>query len=144
MDLFEAYTTALKARGFDEDRAIEFAKRITAQDALESRYGQSSLSKYYNFGGVKDFREGSDVYFVNTVEHQNGNRQIKKQPFRKFKNLDEYVEYKLNLLGNNNYNVFSYAPEKMYRRLTTAKRKYATDPDYERKLNNVYYLLWRR
>ena len=144
MDLFEAYTTAFKQRGFDEDRAIEFAKRIVAQDALESRWGQSSLAQYFNFGGVKDFRENADTYKASTKEFENGRMVVKRQPFRKFKNLDEYVNYKIDLFGNNNYNVYSYAPEMMYRRLTSAKKKYATDPDYERKLNNIYYLLWGR
>lgn len=144
MDLFEAYTTAFKQRGFDEDRAIEFAKRIVAQDALESRWGQSSLVKHFNFGGVKDFRQGSDAYITNTTEHVDGKYIVKKQPFRKFKNLDEYVNYKIDLFGNNNYDAYSYAPEMLYRRLTSAKKKYATDPDYERKLNNIYYMLWGR
>jgi flagellum-specific peptidoglycan hydrolase FlgJ len=108
---------------------------------LESRWGQSSLAKYYNFGGIKDFRQDSDVYFADTKEFENGRMKVKKQPFRKFKNLDEYVNYKINLFGNENYDVYSYAPEMMYRRLTSAQKKYATDPDYERKLNNVYYTL---
>lgn len=143
-DLFTAYSDALMKRGIPEEAASEYAKRLVAQDALESRYGQSQLSKWFNFGGIKDFRTGVDSVKVNTKEHDGNGYKTVRQPFRKFENLEEYVNYKIDLLGNSNYNVFSYAPEKMYRRLTTAKRKYATDPDYERKLNNVYYLLWRR
>lgn len=143
-DLLNAYTAELQKRGFDEQDSVAYAKRIVAQDALESRYGQSGLSKYYNFGGVKDFRQNSDSLKVDTKEFENGKIRVKKQPFRKFKNLEEYVNYKLDLLGNSNFDVFSYAPEMMYARLVSSKKKYATDPNYERKLNGIYYLLWGR
>lgn len=143
-DLLNAYIAELKKRGFDEKHAEEYAKRIVAQDALESKYGQSSLVKYFNFGGIKDFRENSDSLKVDTKEFENGKMKVKTQPFRKFKNLEEYVNYKLDLLGNENYDVFSYSPDVLYARLTSAKRKYATDPDYEKKLNGVYWLLWNR
>lgn len=79
-----------------------------------------------------------------TVEYENNQRVTKKQPFRKFKDLKEYIRYKVHLLGNDNYNVFSYAPEMLYKRLVTAKKKYATDPKYESKLNSIYNTLWRR
>lgn len=131
-------------RGLDEDTASEFAKRIVAQDALESLYGQSGLSKYYNFGGIKDFRENSDSLKVDTKEHDGEGYKTVKQPFRKFKDLDEYINYKIDLLGNSNYNIFSYKPEMMYRRLVVAPKKYATDPKYEEKLNSIYRILWGR
>lgn len=143
-DILGAYKKALIGRGFDETSAEAFAKRLVAQDALESRYGQSKLAANYNFGGIKDFRTASDSLKVSTKEHENGRYTTKVQPFRKFKNLDEYVNYKIDLLGNENYNVFAYTPEMLYRRLTSAKKKYATDPDYERKLNNIYNMLWGR
>ena len=69
--------------------------------------------------------------------------QIKKEPFRKFKDLAEYVNYKIDLLGNSNFNVFAYDPDRLYNRLVSAKKKYATDPNYESKLNNIYWSLWR-
>ena len=142
-DMLEAYTNALIDRGFDRDSAIEYGKRIVAQDALESRYGQSKLAKFYNFGGIKDFRENVDSLRVDTKEYINGRMHIKKQPFRKFKDLREYVNYKLDLLGNSNFDVFSYEPDLMYAKLVASKKKYATDPDYEKKLNKIYYLLWK-
>ena len=140
--MLDAYTKALMNRGLDERSAIEYGKRIVAQDALESRYGQSKLVQFYNFGGIKDFRENVDSLKVDTKEYINGKMQVKKQPFRKFRDLDEYVNYKLDLLGNSNFDVFSYAPDMMYAKLVSSKKKYATDPDYEKKLNRVYYLLW--
>ena len=140
-DMLDAYTDALIERGFDRDTAVAYGKRIVAQDALESRYGQSKLSRFYNFGGIKDFRENVDSLKVDTKEYINGRMQIKKQPFRKFRDLKEYVNYKLDLLGNSNFDVFSYDPDLMYSKLVASKKKYATDPDYEKKLNKIYYLL---
>lgn len=142
-DLLNAYVNELQKRGMDSDTALAYGKRIVAQDALESKYGQSGLSKYYNFGGVKDFRKDSDSLRVDTKEFENGRMQIKKEPFRKFKDLAEYVNYKIDLLGNSNFNVFAYDPDRLYNRLVSAKKKYATDPNYESKLNNIYWSLWR-
>lgn len=45
-DLHDVYTNVIMDEyGFDEDLASEYAKRIVAQDALESRWGQSDLVK---------------------------------------------------------------------------------------------------
>lgn len=143
-DLYNAYMKVLTNRGVDEDTAGEYAKRLVSQDALESRYGQSSLSRFYNFGGIKDFRQASDSVKVATKEHDGAGYKTVRQPFRKFKNLDEYANYKIDLLSNSNYNVFSYRPEMMYRRLVTAPKKYATDPKYEQKLNAIHKRLWGR
>lgn len=137
-DLLDAYTKALVNRGLDEDSAVTYAKRLVAQDALESRYGQSALAKNYNFGGIKDFRQNSDSLKVSTKEHENGKYTTKIQPFRKFKDLSEYVNYKIDLLSNDNYNVFAYSPEQFFLRLQSAKKKYATDPEYIKKLESVY------
>ena len=48
-DMTAAYTKALAARGISTD----YAKMLVAQDAIESNWGKSSLSKAFNFGGVK-------------------------------------------------------------------------------------------
>lgn len=141
-DLYNAYFSELLKRGLSEEDASEYAKRIVAQDALESGYGTSSLSKYFNFGGVKDYRPAADSVKTNTKEFINGEMKTKKSSFRKFKDLIEYVNYKIDLLGNSNFDIFSYDPEMLYDRLVSAKRKYATDPNYERKLNQIYRLLW--
>ena len=48
-DMTEAYTKVLTAKGISTD----YAKMLVAQDALESNWGKSSLSKDFNFGGIK-------------------------------------------------------------------------------------------
>lgn len=133
-DLKAAYEKELTARGLNP----EFADYIAAQDAHESAWGSSSLAKHYNFGGVKETREGKGVQ-KKTKESYDGKTLIDTvDSFRQFGSLDDYVKYKIDLLGNSNYNVFAYRPDQMYNRLVTAKNKYATDPDYESKLNAVY------
>ena len=139
LDMYNAYYKALKQRNLDDATADAFAKRIVAQDVLESNWGRSSLSRNYNFGGIKDFSgKGTQK---ETVEYINGKRQILKQPFRSFKNLDDYINYKVNLVGNN-WDVFSYDPKEYYNRLIAGKKKYATDPNYATKLNNLYNQVW--
>ena len=132
-DLKSAYEKELQARGISAD----YADYIVAQDALESNWGKSSLARYYNFGGVKETRKGEGVE-MNTKEHDGKKMVDTKASFRKFNDLNDYVKYKLDLLGNSNYDVFSYNPDQLYTRLVTAKNKYATDPDYLDKMNKMY------
>ena len=132
-DLTTAYEKELEARGLSKD----YAKYIVAQDALESNWGKSSLARYYNFGGVKETRKGEGVE-MDTKEHDREKMTNTKASFRRFNDLNDYVKYKLDLLGNSNYDVFSYNPDQLYTRLVTAKNKYATDPDYVDKMNRMY------
>ena len=133
-DLKAAYEKELTARGLDP----EFADYIAAQDAHESAWGASSLAEHYNFGGVKETRKGKGVQKKTKESYDGKTLTDTVDSFRQFDSLDDYVKYKINLLGNENYNVFAYRPDQMYNRLVTAKNKYATDPDYESKLNAVY------
>lgn len=134
-DLTNAYEKELESRGLSK----EYAKYIVAQDALESDWGRSSLARYFNFGGIKEFREGQEGIEADTKESFDGETlKTTKQKFRKFKDLEDYVKYKIDLLGNSNFNVFAYMPDKLYNRLVTAPKKYATDPDYENKMNRMY------
>jgi flagellum-specific peptidoglycan hydrolase FlgJ len=75
---------------------------------------------------------------MNTKEHDGEKMTDTKASFRRFNDLSDYIKYKLDLLGNSNYNVFSYNPDQFYTRLVTAKNKYATDPDYVDKMNRMY------
>ena len=130
-DLKSAYEKELQARGISTD----YADYMVAQDALESGWGTSSLAEHYNFGGVKD-KKGVQK---KTKESYDGKTLVDTvDSFRQFDSLDDYVKYKIDLLGNSNYNVFAYRPDQMYNRLVTAKNKYATDPNYEKKINAVY------
>ena len=133
-DLKSAYEKELQARGISTD----YADYMVAQDALESGWGTSSLSEHYNFGGVKETREGKGVQKKTKESYDGKTLTDTVDSFRQFDSLDDYVKYKIDLLGNSNYNVFAYRPDQMYNRLVTAKNKYATDPDYERKMNEVY------
>lgn len=133
-DLKSAYEKELTARGLDP----EFADYIAAQDALESGWGTSSLAEHYNFGGIKETREGKGVQKKTKESYDGKTLTDTVDSFRQFDSLDDYVKYKIDLLGNENYNIFAYSPDQMYNRLVTAKNKYATDPDYEKKMNAVY------
>ena len=134
LDLKSAYEKELAARGLNP----EFADYIAAQDALESGWGTSSLSEHYNFGGIKETRKDKGIQKKTKESYDGKTLTDTVDSFRQFDSLDDYVKYKIDLLGNSNYNVFAYRPDQMYNRLVTAKNKYATDPDYERKMNEVY------
>ena len=140
-NMYNAYYNALIKRGESKDRAKRFAQRLATQDANESNYGQSSLARDYNFGGIKDFRKNSTAAVKDTVEYNNGKRQVLKQPFRKFANLDEYINYKVNLMDRN-WRIFDYDPDQMYHVITNGKRKYATAPNYANILENWYKQMW--
>jgi flagellum-specific peptidoglycan hydrolase FlgJ len=127
-------------KGLDELKASEFAKRLTTQDILESNWGQSSLSKDFNFGGIKDFSGNGTV--KDTTEVVDGKSVKVKQPFRKFANIDEYVNYKINLVDKK-WKVFGFNPDKYYSLIVSGKQKYATDPNYVSKLNKLYKLIWK-
>lgn len=133
-DLKAAYEKELTSRGLNP----EFADYIAAQDAHESAWGTSSLAEHYNFGGVKETREGKGVQKKTKESYDGKTLTDTVDSFRQFDSLNDYVKYKIDLLGNENYNVFAYRPDQMYNRLVTAKNRYATDPDYEKKMNEVY------
>lgn len=134
LDLKSAYEKELIARGLNP----EFADYIAAQDALESGWGTSSLSEHYNFGGIKEIRKDKGIQKKTKESYDGKTLTDTVDSFRQFDSLDDYVKYKIDLLGNSNYNVFAYRPDQMYNRLVSAKNRYATDPDYEKKMNEVY------
>ena len=131
-DMTDAYTKALTVRGINTD----YAKMLVAQDAIESNWGKSSLSKAFNFGGVKAVK-GSPFVEKETKEYssKDGMHKIKAK-FRKFSNLDEYVNYKIDLLNGKRYQAFTGDPSQFYHRVKAGG--YATDPDYVAKLTNMY------
>ena len=135
--MHQAYKDAYLQRGFDEKEADEYAWKLTAKAALESAYGTSGLSRDYNFGGVKDFRKDSDSIVADTTEVINGQTQRVKQPFRRFKSLEEYINYDIDLMGNDNYNVYAYGPSMLFRRLKEAPKQYATATNYVDTLRKV-------
>lgn len=120
-----AYATELQQRGYDP----AFAEYIVAQDALESNWGRSQ-SGSNNFGGIKG--KGTSK---RTKEWDGTNMITITDSFRDFDNLQDYIDYKINLVGNDRYNVFAYSPEEYFERMKIGG--YATDPNYVSKLNSV-------
>ena len=131
-DMTEAYTKALTARGISTD----YAKMLVAQDALESNWGKSSLAKDFNFGGIKAVK-GAPFVEKETKEYDSkkGIHRTKSK-FRKFNSLDDYVNYKIDLLSGKRYQAFTGDPSQFYSRVKAGG--YATDPNYVEKLINVY------
>ena len=131
-DMTAAYTKALAARGISTD----YAKMLVAQDAIESNWGKSSLSKVFNFGGVKAVK-GTPFVEKETKEHsvEKGMHKTKSK-FRRFNSLDDYVNYKISLLSGKRYQAFTGDPSQFYSRVKNGG--YATDPDYVAKLTNMY------
>ena len=131
-DMTEAYTKVLTARGISTD----YAKMLVAQDALESNWGKSSLSKDFNFGGVKAVK-GTPFVEKETKEYDSKKgMHTTKSKFRKFDSLDDYVNYKIDLLSKKRYQAFTGDPSQFYYRVKAGG--YATDPNYIAKLTNMY------
>ena len=131
-DMTEAYTKALTARGISTD----YAKMLVAQDALESNWGKSSLAKDFNFGGIKAVKGAPFVEKeTNEYDSKKGMHRTKSK-FRKFNSLDDYVNYKIDLLSGKRYQAFTGDPSQFYSRVKAGG--YATDPNYVEKLINVY------
>ena len=140
--IYNAYYKSLIKRGVSKNKAERFAKRFSAQDANESNWGMSSLSKDFNFGGIKDFRKNTNAAVKDTTEYKNGVKQTMKQPFRKFGSLDEYIDYKISMM-HKNWGVLDHDPDEMYSLITKGKRKYATAPNYANILENWYNKMWK-
>ena len=123
--LTDAYVYELQKRGYDP----AFAEYLVAQDALESTWGVDQAGKN-NFGGIKG--KGS---MQQTKEWNGQTMEPVVASFRNFNNLQDYINYKINLVGNSNYNVFAYSPSEYFNRVKAGG--YATDPNYVSKLNDV-------
>ena len=131
-DMTAAYTKVLTAKGISTD----YAKMLVAQDALESNWGKSSLSKDFNFGGIKAV-EGTPFVEKETKEHDSEKGMYTtKAKFRKFNSLDDYANYKINLLNGKRYQAFIGDPSQFYDRVKAGG--YATDPNYVEKLTKIY------
>ena len=131
-DMTAAYTKALAARGISTD----YAKMLVAQDAIESNWGKSSLSKAFNFGGIKAVK-GAPFVEKETKEYSSKEGMHKtKSKFRRFNSLDDYVNYKISLLSGKRYQAFTGDPSQFYSRVKAGG--YATDPNYVEKLTNIY------
>jgi flagellum-specific peptidoglycan hydrolase FlgJ len=119
------YETILRKKGINPD----FAKSLVAQDGLESAWG-SKPSGRYNFGGIKG--KGT---IRKTREVINGNNIYLNDSFKDFNSLEDYANYKVDLLNNSRYKAFSGGVNDFASKVHNGG--YATDPNYSRILNNI-------
>lgn len=124
-----AYATELRRRGYNP----AFAEYLVAQDALESGWGKHQSGKN-NFGGIKLVGTGKGST-KKTKEWNGRAMEAVSATFRDFDSLQDYVNYKINLVGNSNYNVFAYSPNQYFNRMKAGG--YATDPNYVSKMNQM-------
>lgn len=119
------YENILSSKGLNPN----FAKSLVAQDGLESAWG-SKPSGDNNFGGIKG--KGS---IKKTREVINGEDIFINQEFKDFSSLEDYAEYKVNLLNGKRYKAFDGSLEDFSRRVSAGG--YATDPRYKEVLDRV-------
>lgn len=130
------YERVLIERGFNPN----FARFLVAQDAIESGWGKK-ISGDFNFGGIKvdskDKGKGLGS-LVNTTEFdkKTGTYIPIVDEFRNFKNLDEYLNYKVSFLDRKKYKAFDGNPDEFIYRVVSGG--YATDPEYGDKLANTW------
>lgn len=121
----DAYATELQRRGYNP----AFAEYLVAQDALESGWGKHQAGKN-NFGGIKG--KGT----ATKTKEWDGQKMITiTDSFRNFNSLQDYVNYKIDLVGNSRYNVFASSPDQYFNRVKAGG--YATDPNYVNKMNQM-------
>lgn len=119
------YERLLKSKGLNP----AFAKSLVAQDGLESAWGSKPAGSY-NFGGIKG--KGTTK---RTREVINGKDVYINDQFRNFKSLEDYANFKIDLLNNKRYKAFSGDIKEFANRVH--RGGYATDPKYASILNQV-------
>lgn len=115
------YQRALSNKGLDP----RYSYILVAQDANESGWGQHPAGNF-NYGGVKS-KTGKKK---RTFEYINGVKTQVYDSFRDFASLQDYCNYKINLLLGNTYNAFQFAdatdPSKFIRHINDSG--YSTTP----------------
>lgn len=122
-----------------------YASVMIAQAVVESGWGSSSLSQapYHNLFGIKGSYQGQTVY-MDTLEYLNNQWVSKKEPFRQYPSFAESFSDNAYVLRNTSFgNGYYYAGTwksntKSYTDATAyLTGRYATDPSYASKLNNI-------
>lgn len=122
-----------------------YASVMIAQAVVESGWGSSTLSQapYYNLFGIKGSYQGQTVY-MDTLEYLNNQWVTKKEPFRQYPSFAESFSDNAYVLRNTSFgNGYYYAGTwksntKSYTDATSyLTGRYATDPSYASKLNNI-------
>ena len=120
-DMKQRYENALSQKGIDKS----YASMLAAQDVLESRGKPSGKN---NYGGIK-----GNGPLLNTREWINGEMREVKRNFRDFNSIDDYINYKINLLNSSRYHAFDGSD--FVNRVVSGG--YATSPQYEKTLRNI-------
>ncbi|HGF8022022.1 TPA: LysM peptidoglycan-binding domain-containing protein [Enterococcus faecium] len=122
-----------------------YASVMIAQAVVESGWGSSALSQapYYNLFGIKGSYQGQTVY-MDTLEFLNNQWVNKKEPFRQYPSFAESFNDNAYVLRNTSFgNGYYYAGTwksntRSYTNATACLTgRYATDPGYASKLNNI-------
>lgn len=122
-----------------------YASVMIAQAVVESGWGSSALSQapYYNLFGIKGSYQEQTVY-MDTLEFLNNQWVNKKEPFRQYPSFAESFNDNAYVLRNTSFgNGYYYAGtwKSNTRSYTDATAcltgRYATDPGYASKLNNI-------
>lgn len=127
--LMAAYEKELKNRGLD----TKYALWLTAQDVHESASG-AKPSGHWNYGGIKATESTQSSTPVKTWEEEQGKRKDITANFANYKDINDYVRHKLNLLQYPRYRVAfnTNTPEEFYSAIH--KGGYATDSKYVQKV----------
>lgn len=122
-----------------------YASVMIAQAILESNYGQSALARspHHNLFGIKGSYQGSSVNLA-TSEYINGQWLIEHEPFRSYPSYEHSLNNNAQVLrfGNSwsaNYYRGAWKENTNHYKDATKwlENRYATDPNYSSKLNNI-------
>lgn len=117
--LNRSYQKVLRNRGLDPN----YSYILVAQDATESGWG-SHLAGNFNYGGITK----------KTFKYINGKKTATYDTYRNFNSIDDYCNYKINLLSNNNYNAFSTVQANSPREFI----RHINDSGYSTTPNSIY------
>jgi len=116
------------------------AEVTIAQAILESGWGQSELSKKANnYFGVKEYRKTKKGGKFETTEYLKGKKVVKIENFRVYDNVEHCLQDRAYWLYNNKryqdvnwhtLNAFEFCE-------ILQDKKYATDPNYSKKLKRI-------
>lgn len=115
-------------------------KFLLAQTALETGWGKSELfAKHYNPGGIKA-RKGEPFVIYPSPEYIDGKRVIMHSKFVKYPTILEGLQAHTKVLTNVNFAKYANKtndPVQYAILLNSGAKKYATDPNYAKKIKTV-------
>lgn len=113
---------------------------LLAQISLETNFGKSSLwQKYFNPGGIKA-KKGQDFVSLPTKEFINGSMVTVNQNFAKYPDKKTGLYEHSKILQNKYFGKYANQtnnPNTYVRLLQGGTPKYATDPNYVKKIDNL-------